>query len=337
MKRLRVLGIVLGFVLPRPGWARLDLVTAQGLLFRSIDEGQTWTLQGHVPYTPVVDYVGGVDTLWVLTRQGQISYSPNGGATWHLFLSTGGADAVAMRKCAHDLWVLTERGEVFRNAQPHASIPTSFARDFLPLGLRCGLWVVLSAKGAVWVSLDTARTWQLRGHIPESRMVALSALPGDTLVALDTTGAVWVSSDTGRTWMIWTTLGQIGAVDVQATPQGITLVLTTSEVARWNPSSGWVWMGSPSQSGVVAMGLDPVVSFSESALRGIGVRYTRDGILLEGVRRGTRVAIYRADGRKVPVRARWITPASVWIPRGALPPDVYVLRVGAQTLSVVLW
>lgn len=174
-------------------------------LYRSVDEGETWTFSvGAGAVAPVAIAVSADGILYAAAYWGGVGHSFDGGETWRPLGSIVPVDEIwdlvvdaahpgtVLAGGASGIWRSLDRGSAWSssNVGIMASFPSSLALD--PLGTLFAM-----DEMGLWRSENTGSTWEPTGlYGPGGRIVADPVRPG-ILYAPD---VFWRSRDGGRTW-----------------------------------------------------------------------------------------------------------------------------------------
>ena len=233
-----------------------------GELYKSADQGATWSAVGAVPVRDAVGLAAGASSqeLFMASRSGTIYRSTNGGGAWSAVGTVSASDVAGFTLSPFgNVLVLTRTGTVYSSGDHGATFSavaslagsdwTSLARG--PLGRL----YALTRTGQVVQSLDQGTSWATIGIITSSDAVSIRRL-GAQLFVLASTGEVYKSIDYGVSWIPVGTLSQ-GSMSALA-DVGAQLVAAASEgeVAASSNGASWSWVGAINQLHVMALGTD---------------------------------------------------------------------------------
>jgi hypothetical protein len=242
-----------------------------GELFRSTDDGASWTPHATLPVRDATALSARLSTsdLFLASRSGGIYRSEDAGANWAAVGSVPASDvADLLIRPDGSLVVLTATGTVLESADlgatftPLAALPAS---NFVSLAgaSPATRHFALTRTGETWETEDSGATWTPKGTFPAPDAVRLRAV-GGSLYALTGTGSVYRSDDRAATWTPAGTLSQLGMRALAR--NGATLAAATREghVATSADGASWTWQGSINQLTLTALASD------EPATTGVG-------------------------------------------------------------------
>lgn len=185
----------------------------------------------------------------------------------------------------------------------------------------------------VWASADGA-TWEQRAALPGKGFLVVlpNPAPVGSLIAVpvfESEGAgVYGSTDGGQSWSL---LGrtpvdptQDFVEDALLDPDGLLYIA----ISRAGPEDAWVYRTT--EAVVVANEASVTEPTSESFVT-VYPNPAANRISVQGIDPGTEITLYDMLGRAV---LRSITPLSVDV--SALPPGVYVVRAGGESLLIAI-
>ncbi len=325
-----------------PLWAYVDLVTRWGELWRTVD-ATNWIRVAQMGYPDPAGYLPGTPA-WLLTAQGDLLRSLDEGQTWQAVAAYPFQDGVAFLYEPTRLryYALTRSGEVWRGSAPDSmsrvgSLPIHDGKTLAALSGLSPVLLVLTRSGDVYTSTDEGGTWQQVGNTGFGEMQAMG-VKQDTLYALTLQGDVLRSADTGRTWTVWSTLSHVGSADLLIDGVGqMFAVLETSELLQYDTASAsWTWLGSPSQIGVVILAQGGGATLEQENPRRtlpFRVRVVPGGVWLEGPEGSFSYTVLDATGRRVAAGVG--RGGRVWI---RLPSTGrYTLRAEQTSLPIVVF
>jgi hypothetical protein len=238
-----------------------------GELYKSADQGATWSAVGAVPVRDAVGLAAGASSLelFMASRSGTVYRSTNGGGAWSAVGTVSASDVAGFTLSPFgNVLVLTRTGTVYSSGDHGATFSavaslagsdwTSLARG--PLGRL----YALTRTGQIAQSLDQGTSWATVGVITTSDAVSIRRL-GAQLFVLASTGEIYRSIDYGVSWIPVGTLSQ-GSMSALA-DVGAQLVAAASEgeVAASSNGASWSWVGAINQLHVMALGTDaPLVT-----------------------------------------------------------------------------
>jgi len=257
---LALLGVLL--TAPAASAANLFGLVTTGEVFRSTDDGASWTVQGAVPVSDAVELAAlpVVDVLVLLTETGTLYRSDDDGETWTATGSAGASDVADMLVRADgSIVALTRSGTALLSEDEGATfapVGSVTASDVVSLtrGGDDALYAV-TATGTVRRSDDEGATWTPVGSVAASDVRAIAAFAGSLLV-MTSTGDLWEGTTDGSSWLLVDTLSQVHMVDLVTSSSGLAAVTQEGEVAASSDGSSWSWVGTVNQVYVRALATD---------------------------------------------------------------------------------
>jgi photosystem II stability/assembly factor-like uncharacterized protein len=257
---------------PAAGATLLGLVDT-GELFRSNDEGVTWTPHAVLPVRDAVALAARLSSsdLFLASRSGSIYRSTDAGVTW---IPVGAIAASGLV----DLSIRPDGGLLALTAAGSLYLSTDLGASFAPLAALAAsnfasltfttpavTHYALTRTGEVYESADGGTSWVAKGLFTAHNAVRLRALQS-ALYALTETGDVYRSTDGAVSWAPIGTLSQVGMSGLAR--NGLSLVAASREghVASSLDGVAWAWQGSMNQLTLTALATD------EPATTGIGPR-----------------------------------------------------------------
>lgn len=255
---------ILGGLLMAPAVSAANLfgLVTTGEVFRSTDDGASWTVQGAVPVSDAVELAAlpVVDVLVLLTETGTVYRSEDDGESWTATGSAGASDVADMLVRADGSVVaVTRSGTALLSEDEGATfapVGSVTASDVVSLtrGGDGALYAV-TATGTVSRSDDEGTTWAPVGSVAASDVRAIAAFAGG-LVVMTSTGDLWEGTSDGSSWLLVDTLSQVHMVDLVSSSSGLAAVTREGEVATSSDGSSWSWVGTVNQVYVRALATD---------------------------------------------------------------------------------
>jgi hypothetical protein len=233
-----------------------------GELYRSTNNGVTWSAIGAIPVRDAVGLAAGSNStdLYLVSRSGTVYRSTNAGTTWSAVGAVAASDVSGFALTAFgNVLVLTSTGTLYASSNQGATFTAIAAlagSDWVGLARGpLGRLYALTRSGQVAESQNQGTAWATVGVITTSDAVAIRRL-GAQLFVLASTGEVYRSLNYGVSWIAVGALSQgsmsalvdLGAQLVAATKEG--------EVASSANGASWAWVGAINQLDVVALGTD---------------------------------------------------------------------------------
>jgi len=254
--------VVCAAVRTATGSTLLGLVDT-GELFRSTDEGVTWTPHAVLPVRDAVALAARLSSsdLFLASRSGSIYRSTDAGVTWIAVGAIAASDLADLSiRPDGGLLALTVTGSVYLSTDLGASfspLATLGASNFVSLTFTTPVVThyALTRTGEVYESADGGTSWVAKGLFTAPNAVQLRAIQG-ALYALTETGDVYRSTDNAATWVPIGTLSQVGMRGLAR--NGVSLVAASREghVARSLDGIAWTWQGSMNQITLTALATD---------------------------------------------------------------------------------
>ena len=242
-----------------------------GELYRSTNNGVTWSTIGAIPVHDAVGLAAGTNAseLYLASRSGTIYKSTNGGTGWSAVGAVTASDVAGFLLGPYgDVLVLTRAGTLYSSSNQgsnFSAIASLTGSDWVSLARGpLGRLYALTETGQVAESQDQGATWSTAGVITMYGAVAIRRL-GAELYVLAKTGEVYRSLNHGVSWLAVGALSQgsmsalveLGGQLVAATKEG--------ETATSSNGASWSWVGTINQLNVMALGTDtPQVTGVES-------------------------------------------------------------------------
>ncbi|MFN0151740.1 MAG: T9SS type A sorting domain-containing protein [bacterium] len=339
--------------------ADLFAVVNRGSVYRSTNDGATWTTRGFVVDPAVAAMTPGLapGTLHLLGATGDVHRSDDAGATWTVAGNAGASDCedIAVERDG-DLIVLTRTGDLLRSQNGGASwapVSSGGASDFTALAVGAAVaggdsLFAVTSSGDVSVSAGGA-TWVVASNTGYTPIVDIAWSDG-VLWALTDAGELLRSTNSAQSWSAISTASQVGMRALAKVDSTLCAITREGDVARTSIGGApWTWSGTVNQVFVVAAapgspefatGIGgPIGATPRMTLRAFPNPFT-DVVhfALSGSPSETpfEVTVYDAAGRRVHA-LRAGTPGAragdlAWRP-GNQPAGVYFVRIQAGNFS----
>ena len=274
------------------GAATLLYAQTAGALWRSIDDGVTWTRADHGLPTgqfaaiDVRDWAASTASSWLLYALAagadasvQLYQSRDGGASWAQVVAWPGGRGDAAYTLAlpptepldvyvtgaGSLWHSTDGGRSWLSA---AALPPEAAQAaalWLSVDAADAAQLYLSAGAGVWRTIDGGQHWQRAGDLPPLVEIgSLAAAQGrGGLVYAGSRGLVFRSLDAGQTWAAAVLPGAFGVIHALASDARVgetAFALDAHSQLFRSDDAGASWQLVVSDPGqpLAAVALDPV-------------------------------------------------------------------------------
>ena len=271
--------LLVGCLAARPATAStlLGLVDT-GELFRSTDQGVTWTPHAVLPVRDAVALAARLSSadLFLASRSGSIYRSTDAGATWTPVgaITASGLVDLSIRPDG-GLLALTATGSLYLSTDLGASfapLATLGASNFVSLAFTTPAVThfALTRTGEVYESADGGTSWAAKGLFTASNAVQLRAIQG-ALYALTETGDVYRSTDGAASWAPIGTLSQVGMRGLARNGSALVAASREGHVATSPDGVAWAWQGSMNQLTLTALATDEPATTGVAPRAGGGV------------------------------------------------------------------
>ncbi|MFN0152210.1 MAG: T9SS type A sorting domain-containing protein [bacterium] len=246
-----------------PAHADLFAVIDRGAVYRSTNDGATWTPRGLVVEPAIVALTPGLapETLFLLGATGGVHRSDDAGSTWAIAGNAGASDCedVAIERNG-DVLVLTRTGDLIRSQDGGASwTPESngTASDFTALAVgaaAAGGDSIFAATSSGDVAVCAAGgAWSVAGNTGYTPIVDVVWSDG-ILWALTDAGELLRSTNSAHSWAASSTASQVGMRGLAKTDSSLCAITRESDIARTSIGGApWEWMGTVNQVFAVAL------------------------------------------------------------------------------------
>ncbi len=277
--------------------ATLFLVTGEGRLAKSTDNGQNWTwLPDPLPFSNIADITSDKNGyLYTITNQGEIRYSQDQGTTWLNIINIPTSDAIALWVDGADIkYALTSSGDLWSSSGGW-SIKTNLGlSDFVDLFASpdSGLYAV-TKQGDVVKILNNTGT--IKGNCGFSNIIA-GATFKNYFYLLTEQGDI-LRSDNGNTFNWVGILSQIGMKSIVGVGNSNLFVTSIfGEVAKSPDGINWTGTGNANQIGVKGITTDSlsVLGVLEISL---STEISEKGILLKIINYNKKWEIFKAENK----------------------------------------
>ncbi|MGH7681610.1 MAG: T9SS type A sorting domain-containing protein, partial [Candidatus Eiseniibacteriota bacterium] len=233
-----------------------------GELYRSTNNGATWSAIGAIPVHDAVGLAAGTSAseLYLASRSGTIYRTTNGGTDWTAVGAVTASDVAGFLLGPYgDVLALTRTGTLYSSSDQGANfsaITSLTGSDWVSLARGpLGRLYALNETGQVAESQDQGKTWTTAGAITMYGAVAIRRL-GAELYVLAKTGEVYRSLNYGGSWLPVGALSQ-GSMSALVELGGQLFAATKEgETATSSNGASWSWVGTINQLNVMALGTD---------------------------------------------------------------------------------
>ena len=262
---------------PAAGATLLGLVDT-GELFRSTDQGVTWTPHAALPVRDAVALAARLSSsdLFLASRSGSIYRSTDAGVTWLPVGVITASDLVDLSiRPDGGLMALTATGSLYLSTDLGASfahLAALGASNFTSLAFTTPAVThyALTRTGEVYESVDGGTSWVAKGLFTAPNAVRLRAIQS-ALYALTETGDVYRSTDGAASWAPISTLSQVGLRGLARNGSSLVAASREGHVASSSDGVAWAWQGSMNQLTLTALASDEPATTGVAPQPGGGV------------------------------------------------------------------